>query len=192
MQKSFWWWQCSGRYIFSLFPHLHTPFPFSPSLISLLVSVDVKHHVYLQTAVRFRWWYRALCPRMSVDILGTNCDQCLSMVQYCFTSTKTIRLIRTESPGRPPRLSHSSELWRRFRYWDFTIYTACQTLWRLCWWWCHCTSCLLNFIVCSAWLQHRLYLPTHVEPFPPTRTPPRIAFCWLFECSGAAKNILLN
>ena len=28
-------------------PHLHTPFlPFSPSLISLMVSVDVKHHVY--------------------------------------------------------------------------------------------------------------------------------------------------
>ena len=29
----------------SLFPLLHTPFPpFSPSLISLMVSVDVKHH----------------------------------------------------------------------------------------------------------------------------------------------------
>ena len=28
--------------------HLHTPFlPFFPSLISLVVSVDVKHHVYL-------------------------------------------------------------------------------------------------------------------------------------------------
>ena len=32
-----------------------------------------------------------------VDILGTNCDQCVR-----------IRLIRTGSPGRPPRLSHSS------------------------------------------------------------------------------------
>ena len=32
----------------SLFPHLHTPFhPFSPSLISLMVSVDIKHHVSL-------------------------------------------------------------------------------------------------------------------------------------------------
>ena len=31
---------------------------------------------------------------MSVDILGTNGDQCLSMVQCCFTSTETIRLIR--------------------------------------------------------------------------------------------------
>ena len=29
-------------------PHLHTPFPpFSPSLIGLMVSVDVKNHVYL-------------------------------------------------------------------------------------------------------------------------------------------------
>ena len=39
------------RNSFSLFPHLHTPFPrplpFFPSLISLMVSVDVKHHVYL-------------------------------------------------------------------------------------------------------------------------------------------------
>ena len=34
----------------SLFPHFHTPF--SPSLISLMVSVDVKHHVYLLTACR--------------------------------------------------------------------------------------------------------------------------------------------
>ena len=30
------------------------------------------------------------------------------MVQYCFTSTETMRLVRTDSPGRPPRLSHSS------------------------------------------------------------------------------------
>ena len=54
------------------------------------------------------WWCTASCPRMSVDILGTNCDHCQSMVQCCFTSTETARLIKTESPGRPPRLSHSS------------------------------------------------------------------------------------
>ena len=48
MQDSFWCWQCSDRYIISLFPHLLTIFPsFFPSLISLMVSVDVKHHVYL-------------------------------------------------------------------------------------------------------------------------------------------------
>ena len=50
----------------------------------------------------------ASCPRMSVDILGTSRDQCRSMVQYSFTSTETRRLVRTDSPGRPPRLSHSS------------------------------------------------------------------------------------
>ena len=43
-----------------------------------------------------------------VDTLRTNCDQCISTVQCCFTSTETIRLIRTGSPGRPSRLSHSS------------------------------------------------------------------------------------
>ena len=46
MQESFWWWYCNRHIISS--PHLHTPFPpFSLSLISLMVSVDVKHHVYL-------------------------------------------------------------------------------------------------------------------------------------------------
>ena len=45
---------------------------------------------------------------MSVDILGTSWDQCRSVVQYSFTSTEARRLVRTESPGRPPRLSHSS------------------------------------------------------------------------------------
>ena len=29
-----------------------------------------------------------------VDILWTNCDQCVRMVQCCFTSTETIRTIR--------------------------------------------------------------------------------------------------
>ena len=49
MQESFWWCQCSDRYILSLFPHLHTFFlPFSPSIISLMV-IMVKHQVYLLT-----------------------------------------------------------------------------------------------------------------------------------------------
>ena len=45
---------------------------------------------------------------MSVDILGRSWDRCRSMVQYSFTSTETRRLVRTDSPGRPPRLSRSS------------------------------------------------------------------------------------
>ena len=53
MQESFWWWQCSDRYIISLSPHLHTPFPpFSLSLISHTVSADIKHHVYLLSLFR--------------------------------------------------------------------------------------------------------------------------------------------
>ena len=43
MQKSFQWWQSSDR-------HIKSPFPPSPSLRSLMVSVDVKHHVYLLTS----------------------------------------------------------------------------------------------------------------------------------------------
>ena len=47
MQESFWWWQCSDRCIISLFLHFYTPFhPFSPSLMNLMVYVDVKYHVY--------------------------------------------------------------------------------------------------------------------------------------------------
>ena len=43
---------------------------------------------------------------MSADILWTSWDQCRSTVQYSFTSTETTRrLVRTDNPGRPPRLS---------------------------------------------------------------------------------------
>ena len=43
-------------------------------------------------ALWYFWWMcRASCPRMSVDILGTNCDQCRSTVQGCITSTGTVR-----------------------------------------------------------------------------------------------------
>ena len=61
-------------------------------LLKLLV-----HLTFLVLFLLLWWWCR-----------GTNCDQCLSMVQCCFTSAETVRLIRMESPGRPPQLSHSS------------------------------------------------------------------------------------
>ena len=48
------------------------------------------------------------------------------MVQYCFTSTESIRLIMMESPGWPPRLSHSpwtlAESWVR----RFSLCLACK------------------------------------------------------------------
>ena len=62
---------------------------------------------------------------MWVDILGTSWDQYMSMVQYCFTSTETIRLVRTESPGRPPQLSHNS--WTM----DFMCVFLTKTYWHL-------------------------------------------------------------
>ena len=58
---------------------------------------------------------------MSADILGTSWDQCRSMFQCSFTSTETRRLVRTDSPGRPPRLSHSS--WTMYRS---VFYTAAR------------------------------------------------------------------
>ena len=48
---------------------------------------------------------------MSVDILATSWDQCVSMVQYCLTSTETMRLVRTDSPGRHLDSHTAPELW---------------------------------------------------------------------------------
>ena len=42
------------------------------------------------------------------------------MMKCCFKSTETVRFVRTGSPGRPPRLSHSSSTqMRRERERDF-------------------------------------------------------------------------
>ena len=49
---------------------------------------------------------------MSVDILGTSWDQCVSMFQYCFTSTETVRLVRTDGPGGHLDSHTAPELWR--------------------------------------------------------------------------------
>ena len=62
---------------------------------------------------------------MSVDILGTSCDQCRSMVQYSFTSTESRGLVRTDSPGRPPRLSHSSWTMRRRNATPTAVFIVC-------------------------------------------------------------------
>ena len=61
---------------------------------------------------------------MLVDILGTSWDQCLSMVQYCFTSMETIRLVRTEHPGRPPQLSRSSWTLHRLAFFSLEMLQA--------------------------------------------------------------------
>ena len=49
------------------------------------------------------------CPQMSVDILGTSCDNAeAGGVNKSLCPRKPEVLVRTDSPGRPPRLSHSS------------------------------------------------------------------------------------
>ena len=54
---------CSDRYLISLFPYLHTPFPNKPS-----VSVDVKHHVYFTylSTLKLR-----SCVKIEVAVLGS-------------------------------------------------------------------------------------------------------------------------
>ena len=56
MQESFWWWQCSNRYKIYNLPLPPPPYPLPPLptyssslvlLVSFMVSVDIKHHVYL-------------------------------------------------------------------------------------------------------------------------------------------------
>ena len=96
----------SGRFPRS---SLHSLVPFrpllptlSPSLIGHLASVDVKQHESINV----------LRCQFS-DILGDKPLRPMrrSMVQCSFTSTETTdplrTLVWTDSPGRPPRLSHS-------------------------------------------------------------------------------------
>ena len=68
MQGSFWWWQCSDRYIISFFLHLDTPSPPPPSLISLVVSADVKHHVYY---LKSNMADLRRCVKVEVAVLGS-------------------------------------------------------------------------------------------------------------------------
>ena len=57
-------------YILSLFLHLHTTFlPFSPSRISLMVSVDVKDHVYLLYCPS--WSELKSCVKVEVFVNGS-------------------------------------------------------------------------------------------------------------------------
>ena len=88
---------------------------------------------------------------MSADILGTSWDQCRSMVQYSFTSTETKRLVRTDSPGRPPRLSHSSwtmHKWRSSVTWIILFAIWFQSGCLVVWW-----SVLTWFVLFAIWFQ---------------------------------------
>ena len=60
MQESFWWWQWSDRYIYIIF--LFPPPPYPLPHFSM-VSVDVKHHVYLLYTVKTSNLCSARCTK---------------------------------------------------------------------------------------------------------------------------------
>ena len=76
--------------------------------MSLEGILHVPHITILSAEPRFQMDEVFLSVLRCQLTLGTSCDQCLSTVQEFFTSTETRRLVRTDSPGHPPRLSHSS------------------------------------------------------------------------------------
>ena len=78
---------------------------------ALVLRLTLRSHAVSTKQDAIQRWSRASCPRMSVDILGTNCDQCRSMVQCCLTSTETVRLIRTESQDGHLDFHTAPELW---------------------------------------------------------------------------------
>ena len=126
----YWWWQCSDRYIISLSPHLHTPFPsVSPRPSSRTVSVDVKHHVYLLSycinrTVWRSWWAGHGRPATTVtewltQSLLTASPSFISSVAAGLTAVTEVRRLiqpccfpqrlriirdcrRGSQPGRPP------------------------------------------------------------------------------------------
>ena len=90
---------------------------------------------------------------MSADILGTSWDQCWSMVQHSFTSMETRRLVRMDSPGRPPRLSHSSWTIWNIKQKQYHLFYALGRGWGggEVHWWHNSLDAGLNKV--SVWLQ---------------------------------------
>ena len=97
MQESFWWWQCSNRYIIYL----------PPSLTSLMFFVDIKHHVYLLTDLLedVLWWSLFPCiysharwelpSATQVFVAASVCDvfQALINSLVCWFCTSALGLI---------------------------------------------------------------------------------------------------
>ena len=80
-------------YINSLFPHLHRPFPpISLSLISLMIYVDVKHHVYLPAYFTYhlppKWTDKPTLPSLCPLDVG-------SIPRLVLLSLQTLRIMVT-------------------------------------------------------------------------------------------------
>ena len=84
-------------------------------LLCCLMSSDVDWHITYQGQAEtsaWAWFSTALCPQKPSGLLGWKAQDghldFHTAPELCFMSTKTIRLVRMESPGWPPWLSHSS------------------------------------------------------------------------------------
>ena len=140
------------------------PYPILPlSLISRTVSVDVKHHEWrrklILSKIQVRFGCVALCPRMSADVLGTSRDQRRSMVQYNFTSTETRRLVRTGSPGRPPRLSYSSWTMTKIQGSLLSSVFVLTTVW-------YCVDCVVECTMFWVWFSIQMIVTCLNERVP--------------------------
>ena len=109
---------------------------------------------------------------MSVDILRTSWDQCRSMVQYSFTSMETRRLMRTDSPGRPPWLSHSSWTMMLEPKLIVILYKT-----ELLWTWCVCEN-MFNIFLFQEKLSVAAFSYTHVCSCPKWQTVEEISSKW--------------
>ena len=120
MQESFWW-QCSDRHI-SPSPHPSTPpfSTFSPSLMGLMVSVDVKHHVSLLTYLKkTKSWNTSLSTgwleywRMNVatsrnSIMSAGTPLLTQKWLHDFMWVRSCRFITATSQQQPGSLRLSS------------------------------------------------------------------------------------
>ena len=98
------------------------------------------------------------------SLLGTNCDQCMCMVQYCLMSTETGRLIRMGSPGQPPHTA--PELYDIILQlcvwylcvphhlpWDFLLLKGVREIFKMC-----CHLCVLMKAMWALETEHKSWL----------------------------------
>ena len=137
-------WQCSDRYLLSLFPHLHTPFPsFSPSLISLMVSVDVKHHVYVWRSFHSlsrRDWKRRVqsqrCYRNKAYESSSNGRHAqLSQDKNSLTDKTHLGIAHMPKSSTPNRkwIITAIKVMTHWHWWEFHLYRHSPRIFRSAW-----------------------------------------------------------
>ena len=130
MQKSFWWCQCSDRYIIS--PPTPNPRPppyrlppFSPSLINPMVSVDIKHHVYLLTC---RYLFPFLPTDIERSVMYLRPASVSVTLFVCFSACLPAHLclsLHPSTPFRPAPLSLLFSILSLFQLKEYHVATQC-------------------------------------------------------------------